>query len=107
MNFHPLGVAGPVVLGHQLAELRVVRVPVPTVVIPEVAAGVVRRIGEDEVDFATLPVKRHHGLEVLALDYLITGLLLLCTNRITWRGGGRSGVGLCGLSAWRRPCPRR
>src|SRR5215203_3421456 len=52
---------------NQLAELRVVRVLVPTVVVPEVAAGVVRGIGENQVDLAPLPVKRHHGLKVLAL----------------------------------------
>jgi hypothetical protein len=73
---------GPVIFCYQIAEIWVVRVLVPTVVVPEVPTGVVWRIGDDEVNLAPFPVQLHHGLQILTLDYLAARLLLLGTSRI-------------------------
>ena len=73
---HPLRVARAVVRADPLAQTGVVRVLLPAVVVAPVVAGVVRRIGEDQVDLATLAKQRGHRLEVVALDDQVAGLVL-------------------------------
>ena len=65
---HPLGVSCAVVKRDKLTKAGVVGVFIPAVVVAEVVAGVVGRIGEHEVDMSPLLVERDHRLEVVALD---------------------------------------
>jgi hypothetical protein len=63
--------------GDQTPEIRVVWVLIPLVVVAEIATSVVRRIGKDKIDLATVLVKRYHRLEVFSLDDQVRALQIL------------------------------
>jgi hypothetical protein len=76
----PFAVLGTVVRRHKPSKVRIVRIFIPAVVITEVAAGIVGRIGKDEVNLPAVLVERHHGLEVLTFNDEIAGLIFLGAN---------------------------
>lgn len=62
---------------NQRSQIGIVRILVPFVVVAEILPGVVRRVGQDQVDLAAVLVERHHRLEVLAFQDEVPGLHVL------------------------------
>jgi hypothetical protein len=61
---------------HKIAEFRIIRIVVPAIVVPEVVARIIRRIGKDKIDLSAIAVHTHHRLEIFAFNYAVFGLLL-------------------------------
>ena len=73
-ELHPLGVACRIVAAHELAEVRVVGVLVPLVVVPEVAPCVVGRVNVDKPDLAKVRLlEQLERIQVVTLDEEILG----------------------------------
>jgi hypothetical protein len=73
-----------VFLGHDRPKVRVVRVLVPLIVVPEALSRVVWRVRQDQVDLAAVFVERHHRLKVLALDEQVLRLLVRVADMQLW-----------------------
>ena len=69
MNF--IHLARRVIAADELAHIWIVWILVPLVVVAEVAACVVRRIGQDHVDLPALAIEGRHRLKVVTLDYKV------------------------------------
>ena len=78
---HPLRVLRRLILRNEFSHAGIIGVLVPLVVVPEVLAGVVRRICENQVDLTALAKEGYHGLQVVALDDEVFALLLSISDR--------------------------